>query len=203
MSTKNYPVGYQIPKYNVLLISCMDLRLLDNIVHFMEHENLTNRYDQYVMAGASIGALFETATPDDDLINDSKYYGWKNGLFNHIDIAVDLHDIRDIYIMEHQHCGAYKAFLKDGRGDYDVHGSAKELKDHSQYSLRLSELLQAYFPKRKSELIADENNLADKFGKEINIHCFMMDLRGDVKLLHTTAAFEETEKSSSAVNNPS
>lgn len=164
---------------------------MDNIVHFMDHENLTNRYDQYVMAGASIGALFETAGPDDELSNNSKYYGWKTGLCSHIDIAVDLHDIRDIYIMEHQNCGAYKAFFKDDLGDYDKHGSAKELKDHSKYSLRLSELLQAYFPNRKTELEAEKDKLADKFGKEINIHCFMMDLRGDVILLHTTAVFEE------------
>ncbi|RTQ53338.1 hypothetical protein EJV47_00945 [Hymenobacter gummosus] len=25
----------------------MDRRLLDDIVHFMEHDNLTNRYDQF------------------------------------------------------------------------------------------------------------------------------------------------------------
>ncbi|WP_221390875.1 hypothetical protein [Dyadobacter sp. NIV53] len=187
MSARNYPIGYQIPKYNVLLISCMDLRLLDNIVHFMEHENLTNRYDQYVMAGASIGALFETAEPEDDLKNNSKYYGWKNGLLNHIDIAIDLHDIRDIYIMEHQNCGAYRAFFKDDLGDYDIQGAEKELIDHSKYSLRLSDLLQAYFPVRKAELHSAKDSLAEKFGKEINIHCFMMDLRGDVKLLHTTA----------------
>lgn len=99
MSTRTYPSGYRVPRFNVLLISCMDLRLLDNIVHFMDHDNLTNRYDQFIMAGSSIGALFADAQPGDELMNIPKYYSWKEGLLNHVDLAIELHDIKDIYIL--------------------------------------------------------------------------------------------------------
>ncbi|GAB3027819.1 hypothetical protein [Spirosoma pulveris] len=134
MPTRNYPTGYKVPLHNVLLISCMDLRLLDNIIHFMEHENLINRYDQYIMAGASIGALTASATEDDELKNIEAYKGWETGLLQHIDLAIQLHNIKDIYILEHRNCGAYKAFLKDNLGDYEEHGYDKEYNDHKKYA---------------------------------------------------------------------
>lgn len=134
MPTRNYPTGYKVPLHNVLLISCMDLRLLDNIIHFMEHENLINRYDQYIMAGASIGALTASVTEDDELKNIEAYKGWETGLLQHIDLAIQLHNIKDIYILEHRNCGAYKAFLKNNLGDYEEHGYDKEYNDHKKYA---------------------------------------------------------------------
>lgn len=187
MSTRTYPTGYRVPRYNVLLISCMDLRLLDNIVHFMEHDNLTNRYDQFIMAGASIGALFEAATEQDELKKMEEYYGWKSGLLNHLDLAIMLHDVKDIYILEHRHCGAYKAFLKDGKGNYEEHGYALEFEHHQKYALMLTKMLGEYILQRKNELSAKNDTLAPKYQDEIRIHSFLMDLRGDVELLHTTA----------------
>ena len=46
---------YPPPRKNVLLLSCMDLRLIDDLVPFMDGDNLTNRYDQLVFAGAALG----------------------------------------------------------------------------------------------------------------------------------------------------
>ena len=40
---------------NVLLLSCMDLRLLDEIVAYMDGRNLTDRYDHVILAGAAWG----------------------------------------------------------------------------------------------------------------------------------------------------
>lgn len=190
MSTRNYPIGYRVPRYNVLLISCMDLRLLDNIVHFMDHDNLTNRYDQYIMAGASIGALFETATPEDELSNDPKYHHWKTGLTDHLDLAIQLHDVKDIYIMEHRNCGAYKAFLKDDLGNYEKHGYEIEFAHHKKYAKRLTELLTAYLLKKKIE----NHGKSSKYNDTIQIHSFIMDLRGDVELLSTTAPIPDSEE---------
>ena len=49
-SSSNYR-PYPPPRKNVLLLSCMDLRLIDDLVPFMEGDNLSNRYDQLVFAG--------------------------------------------------------------------------------------------------------------------------------------------------------
>lgn len=190
MSTKNYPTGFKAPLQNVLLISCMDLRLLDNIVHFMDHENLTNRYDQYIMAGASIGALVGSADEDDELTRIDDYKGWETGLLQHTQLAIQLHNIKDIYILEHQDCGAYKAFMKDGLGDYEKQGYKKEYQDHKKYSRRLSDKLSEY-------LKTDMAQPGKKAGTDhepsstINIHCFLMDIRGNVQLLSTTAPISE------------
>ncbi|SOD92816.1 carbonic anhydrase [Spirosoma fluviale] len=191
MPTRNYPTGYKVPLHNVLLISCMDLRLLDNIIHFMEHENLINRYDQYIMAGASIGALVGTADADDELKNIQDYKGWETGLLQHVDLAIQLHNIKDIYILEHRNCGAYKAFLKDGLGDYEEHGYDKEFEDHKRYAQRLSNRLVKYLKKHtaKPQKNLDEPDLQHDLA--INVHGFLMDIRGDVRLLCTTAPFME------------
>ena len=185
MFTRNYPTGFKAPLHNVLLISCMDLRLLENITHFMEHENLVNRYDQYIMAGASIGALLGTSPADDELKCLEDYKGWETGLLQHVDLAIQLHNIKDIYILEHRNCGAYKAFLKEDKGDYETHGYDKEFRDHKKYAERLSARLQDYLTTRYSADNAQESQKK----APINIHGFMMDIRGNVELLCTTAPF--------------
>ena len=90
---------YPAPRKNVLLLSCMDLRLIDDIVGFMEGDNLSNRYDQLVFAGAAFGVIQQT------------HKSWRDAFFDHLDIAVELHDIHDVFIMEHRNCGAYEKIL--------------------------------------------------------------------------------------------
>mgnify|MGYP001554032745 CR=1 FL=1 len=55
MKNTNYTLRHFPARKNALLVSCMDLRLIDNIVKFMEHDNMTNRYDQYIAAGTALG----------------------------------------------------------------------------------------------------------------------------------------------------
>lgn len=86
------------PRKNVLLLSGMDLRLIDDNCEFMNGDNLENRYDQLVFAGASLGVIQPT------------HAAWRVVFLQHLDIAVQLHDIRDVYITRHRHCGAYSHF---------------------------------------------------------------------------------------------
>jgi hypothetical protein len=55
----------------------MDLRLLDNLVKFMSFENLENRYDQFILAGAAAGAM--------------QMPSWHKAFFDHLVVAVGLH----------------------------------------------------------------------------------------------------------------
>lgn len=169
----------------------MDLRLLDNITHFMEHENLINRYDQYIMAGASIGALVGSAEPDDQLNRIADYQGWETGLFQHVDLAIQLHHIKDIYILEHRNCGAYKAFLKEDLGDYEEHGYQKEFDDHQRYAQQLSTKLIDYLKKCAAANHDLQSPKSTKKEMPINIHGFIMDIKGNVELLCTTAPFPD------------
>ncbi len=49
--------SYAPPRHNVLLLSCIDLRLIDELAAFMDRDNLTNRYDHLVYAGAALGVM--------------------------------------------------------------------------------------------------------------------------------------------------
>lgn len=84
---------------NVLLLSCMDLRLLDETVAFMDLLGLTNRYDHVILAGASLGATF-AGKPH-----------WGETFRDHLALARQLHDIREVLILEHRNCGAYRLLL--------------------------------------------------------------------------------------------
>ncbi|KAI9299945.1 hypothetical protein BJ944DRAFT_244673 [Cunninghamella echinulata] len=151
---------YIPPRKDIFLISCMDLRLLDDIVIFMKEDNLTNRYDHFILAGASLGAH-----------NDNPYGPeWKKTLFQHFEIAKNLHRIEDIYIIEHRDCGAYKSFLSSNGtfGDSD-NDQRKEYKAHKHYS----DVLSKEFLKKYSTP-----------SHPLKIKTFIMDLRGNVDLLN-------------------
>ena len=50
--TQNPLVSHNAQKF---LICCMDFRLCDDIVKFMNEKGWNNNYDQFVLAGASLG----------------------------------------------------------------------------------------------------------------------------------------------------
>ncbi|QDA58949.1 hypothetical protein [Hymenobacter jejuensis] len=154
---QNYP-EYPAARGNVLLLSCMDLRLLDDIVRFMEHDNLTNRYDQFILAGAALGSA----------MNEH----WNTAFFEHLAVACQLHGVRDVYILEHRNCGAYQVFLGD-EGTFDDshqhHDNERCL--HNQYA---------------QQLAAKIRDWSQTSGYVLQVQCFLMDLRGNVELLQAT-----------------
>jgi hypothetical protein len=93
------------------------------------------------------------------------HLSWTNSLVDHVDLALTLHEIEDIYIVEHDDCGAYKSFLKE----YDKTG-------HAKYAKELADHLRAVaFYKR---------NEKDEWNKHyLTVTCFIIDLRGNVKVL--------------------
>lgn len=91
------------PRKNVLLLSCMDQRLLDDTVWFMNSLNLQNRYDQVALAGSSMGAR---QLPENLPYSER----WRAVFFVHLKSAIDvLHrPIKDVFLLDHLDCGAYK-----------------------------------------------------------------------------------------------
>ena len=90
------PAGVAI---EALLLSCMDYRLMDNIEQHMSGRNLRDQYDHIALAGASLGAL------------TTRYPAWNKTFWQHLDIAVQLHRVRRVIVMDHRDCGAYKVIL--------------------------------------------------------------------------------------------
>ena len=98
-----------------LLLSCMDYRLIDDITHYMDKRAMTNQYDHIVLAGASLGVLSDYCKE------------WKETFWEHLKIAIDLHHIKKVILMDHRDCGAYKVILKtdfskDQQIETRVHG---------------------------------------------------------------------------------
>lgn len=162
----HYPIhhghdtSYPPPQGPVLLLSCMDPRLLDDTVDFMNHDNLENRYDHVILAGAALGALGGCL---------SEYAHWRSVFFDHLEAACKLHQIEEVYILEHRHCGAYHKVFKVAPefGD-SAEGLLLEAACHRKYAELLEDEIDAWAKKRKISL---------------RVRSFLMGLRGDVSLL--------------------
>lgn len=94
-----------------LLLSCMDFRLVDDIVRYMDGRGMTNQYDHVVLAGASLGAV-------------SEKLDWSKTFWDHLDVAIKLHHITKVIVLDHKDCGAYRVvFGRDFKDDeeMDIH----------------------------------------------------------------------------------
>lgn len=155
---------YPPPRGNVLLLCCMDLRLLDDILHFMDLDNLTNRYDHVVFAGAALGAL-GVPSANGQLVKEH----WRKTFFDHLAAAVQLHNVSAVYILEHRQCGAYYKVFKVCP---DYGDSAREQLEEELVHCRYADALEM-------EILS----WANQQNKSLAVRKFLMDLRGQVKLL--------------------
>lgn len=105
-----------------LLLTCMDYRLANEVEGYMAARGLRDKYDHMILAGASLGAL-----------ND-KYPAWNEIFWTHLDLAVQLHEVHRLIVVDHRDCGAYKLIL----GPEAVKDTETEWKSHVKqlYALR-------------------------------------------------------------------
>ncbi len=89
-----------------LAITCIDYRLVDDVVRFFDAKKLTEDYDQVSLAGASLAAVSD------------KFPSSNAAFWDHVGIAKQLHHIKKVIVVDHRDCGAYKvAFGKDFKGE--------------------------------------------------------------------------------------
>ena len=67
---------------NCFAVTCMDFRLVDDSVYFMNSLGLNNNYDQFMLAGSSLG------------FTQDKYPEWGKTLLEHMFIGESLHHFR-------------------------------------------------------------------------------------------------------------
>lgn len=162
------------PRKHVLLLSCMDQRLLDDTVHFMNDLNLHNRYDQLTLAGGAMGVHRLPKCPPDPSAT------WWNVFTDHLSTAINKLErkIKDVFLLDHLDCGAYK----------HLHPDCEIAKEYSEAS-----------PERMRELHGEElsalawqvhefcegeyHKVNDDKWRNIRVSCFLLDLRGRVKQL--------------------
>jgi hypothetical protein len=122
---------------DVLLLTCMDFRLMDNVEHYMSGRGLTDRYDHVILAGASLGALTD------------KYPAWNRTFWDHLDLAIKLHGIHTVMVIDHRDCGAYKAIL----GEDLAADPTREHRVHQEHLVRLSGAIREKYPNVKVQLL--------------------------------------------------
>ena len=88
------------PGTEALLLNCIDYRLIAPTYRYMSERQMDGKYDQFILAGASLG------------VDNTKFPEWGKTFWEHVQLAIDLHSIRRIIVMDHRDCGFYK----------DIHG---------------------------------------------------------------------------------
>jgi hypothetical protein len=120
-----------------LLLSCMDFRLMDEIERYMTGRGLRDKYDHIVLAGASLGAITE------------KYPAWNKTFWEHLGIALELHHIQRVIVLDHRDCGAYKVIL----GPEHTLDPQREKDTHAAQLTKLRAMLNEAHPQLQVETL--------------------------------------------------
>jgi carbonic anhydrase len=137
MAVSRLPEARAAGGTEALLLSCMDFRLMDEIERYMSGRGLRDKYDHVILAGASLGAITD------------EYPAWNQTFWDHLDIAIKLHNIREVIIMDHRDCGAYKVIL----GSEHVKDPNVERDTHATHLRKLKGMINAKYPKLNVETL--------------------------------------------------
>ena len=119
-----------------LLLNCIDYRLTDATTRYMDERGMAGKYDQLILAGASLGA------------KNDRFPAWGLTFWEHVQVAIDLHHISRIVVLDHRDCGAYKVIL--GK---DLTDPAEELAVHATQMRALRADINARYPQLRTELL--------------------------------------------------
>lgn len=84
-----------------IVFSCMDFQLIDDIVIFLTELGYNNNFDQFILAGCSL------------TFAKHEFKQWRIVAKDHLELAVKLHNIKEVICIEHERCGAYKTQYPD------------------------------------------------------------------------------------------
>ena len=85
-----------------MILSCIDYRFIDTVISFLETDPvLSLRYDLSTLAGASLG------------YNQNKFKCWRPTFIQLVELAIELHHIKQLIVFDHMDCGAYQLLYPD------------------------------------------------------------------------------------------
>ena len=122
---------------DALLLSCMDYRLVDETERYMSGRGLRNKYDHIVLAGASLGAVTD------------KFPAWGQTFWQHLEVAIQLHQVHKVIVLDHRDCGAYKTIL----GEESSNDPARETAAHTTQLHKLRDQIKQKQPALEVELL--------------------------------------------------
>lgn len=88
-----------------LVLECIDYRFIEKNHKFLKDNFINTFFDHFSLAGSSLG------------FNNNK--NWRKTCIDNINLAVKLHNIKKIVIIEHSDCKAYLETYNNLRHDQD------------------------------------------------------------------------------------
>ena len=95
------PLSARAGHAEALVLTCMDYRLVDDEVKFFDAKHFSGEYDQVSLAGASLAGVSD------------RFPSSNAAVWDHVNIAKSLHHIREVIVVDHRDCGAYKVAFGD------------------------------------------------------------------------------------------
>jgi hypothetical protein len=129
------PFAARAAEVEALALTCIDYRLVDDGIRFIDGLGLTKNFDQVALAGASLAAVSEA-------------FPTSNAAFwTHVDIAKSLHHVKRLVVLDHRDCGAYKVAF----GDRFAPNPPEEDAQHKDVMEQLKDQLSRRHPELTSE----------------------------------------------------
>jgi carbonic anhydrase len=82
--------------YDAMLVTCIDPRLPEPTIKYMQSRNMEGKYSQFTFAGASIGVVAPA------------FKTWAPAFWDNLAASIQLHNIPKVIAMNHRDCGAAK-----------------------------------------------------------------------------------------------
>ena len=95
-------IQIQSSPIKAMCMTCIDFRLINEAVEYLNNQGYLDLYDEFLLAGASLG--YNTSL---NRVNEN-FSGWNKIFDDHVDISYILHKISEIIIIDHMDCGAFQ-----------------------------------------------------------------------------------------------
>ena len=123
-------------KYEAMLLACIDPRIPEPTIRYMERRHMVRQYSQFIFAGASIGVVAPA------------FKDWAKTFWDNLATSMEIHSISKVIAMNHRDCGAAKIAY----GEAAVKDKATETATHKAALLEFKKQVGERQPKLQTEL---------------------------------------------------
>jgi Putative carbonic anhydrase len=122
--------------HEAMLLTCIDPRMPEPTIKYMESRHMSGKYSQFSIAGASIGVV----APE--------FKDWTPAFWGNLASSIQLHHIPKVIAMNHRDCGAAKIAY----GEAKVANRQIETETHKAALMEFRKQVGEHQPKLKVEL---------------------------------------------------
>jgi hypothetical protein len=122
--------------YEAMLLTCIDPRMPEPTIKYMESRHMEGQYSQFSMAGAAIGVVAPV------------FKDWAPAFWGNLASSIQLHHIPKVIAMNHRDCGAAKIAY----GAVKVANPQIETETHKAALMEFKKQVAEKQPKLKVEL---------------------------------------------------